>query len=247
MSSDDEFELLCGGSARVSTLVDVAQFTYSNTELAQANEIAAPILKWIKKKQKDHPKFGEKDIKFFQDQKTIRRYGTELLKRLERWYVKHCAYSHYKHDSGTKAHFIKLLTQDPVGVTVPDNSDTFCWRRSTVVTATGSSTPSTPTGPTTRSAGAAAASTTSGTATTVGAQFTKTQFLINLQHTQRTIYLMLRSTLPKRFAGKDASTRIQGFIDDTEKERVDKGDITEDNRFDVGDRVEWDKIKEFVL
>ena len=57
----------------------------------------------------------------------------------------------------------------------------------------------------------------------------------------------MRSVLLHRFTGKDAKTRLEGFIEDLEKERVDRGDMNDDNRFDLGIRVEWTKIKEFVL
>ena len=85
------------------------------------------------------------------------------------------------------------------------------------------------------------------TSLTTDTEYTQTMFLVTLQHTQRQIYLHLRSTLINRFAGKDAKTLIQGFIEDEEKERVDNGDMTEENRFEVGIRVEWEKIQEFVL
>ena len=132
-----------------------------------------------------------------------------------------------------------------MGITDPPKDDDFYWEKTNVVTST--TTTDAPR-PATRAAVAdATAAPAPAVTTTLGTEYTQKQFLITLRHSQQEIYLHLRSTLPARFAGPHVKTLIQGFIDDVEKDRVDNGAMTEENRFEKGIRVEWEKIKEFVL
>ena len=255
-SDDDEFDCLLGGEDRTGTYEDTTEFTYSKQLLAEANVLPKKMTDWMKENKK-----GANDLKFFKHSKTLQHKGKVVFTRLQHWYVDHCIYRLFKSEPGKKAHLKKLLMTDPVGITSPSKDDEFCWTSKNVIVpdnTTGNTVQPAP-GPTTRSAtqstvqtasataGAAVTTTAVTTSLTTDTEYTQTTFLVTLQHTQRQIYLHLRSTLINRFAGKDAKTLIQGFIEDEEKERVDNGDMTEENRFEVGVRVEWEKIQEFVL
>ena len=238
---DDDFKLLMGGGDRIGTIEDATTFTHSNGKLTNANVLAYKLRNYMDKKKKK-----SKDIKFFKNRESLRHQGESIFSKIERWYVYHVLKNQYAKSLGEKSHAETLLLRDPVGIMDPPKDDEFCWEKTNVVTSTTTTGAPRPATRAATSTGATAASAAAVT-TTLGTEYTQKQFLITLRHSQQEIYLHLRATLPARFAGPDAKTLIQGFIDDVEKDRVDKGHMTEENRFKKGVRVEWDKIKAFVL
>ena len=239
-SSDDDYEdfdLLLGGEERVGSIEDVSTFTNSNVILSQANILTKNMQKWMKKKS-----LKSKDVKFFKDRKALQHKGIQIFRKMERWYVAHVLKPQFK-DLGQKEHAQRLMLKDPVGVTDPPKNDDICWKSNPITTTTTAAAASG--ARSTRTTPAAAPAPTISTTTTV--EYTQTPFLITLRHCQKQVYTHMRSVLLHRFTGKDAKTRLEGFIDDLEKERVDAGDMRDENRFDLGIRVEWSKIKEFVL
>ena len=240
-SSDDDFgdlDLLLGGEERVGSLEDISNFTTSNAVLSNANVLTDRLRKWMKKRNLK----GNK-IKFFKNRKALQHQGIKIFKKMEQWYVHHVLKTQFKHDLGHKQHAEMILLRDPVGVTEPPKDDDICWTKNPIITTTAAA--SATARPSTRGTPSVAPAPT--TTTTTSIEYTQTNFLITLKHCQRMVYIHMRSTLLQRFTGKDAKTRLEGFIDDLEKERVDNGDMTEENRFDLNVRVEWTKIKEFVL
>ena len=240
-SSDDDFgdlDLLLGGEERVGSLEDISNFTTSNAVLSNANVLTDRLRKWMKKRNLK----GNK-IKFFKNRKALQHQGIKIFKKMEEWYAHHVLKTQFKRNLGHKQHAEMLLLKDPVGVTEPPKDDDICWTKNPIITAT--ATAGAATRPSTRGTPSVAPAPT--TTTTTSIEYTQTNFLITLKHCQRMVYIHMRSTLLQRFTGKDAKTRLEGFIDDLEKERVDNGDMTEENRFDLNVRVEWTKIKEFVL
>ena len=246
MSSSDEegFNVLLGGEGRVGHIRDATVFSYSQNLLDSANVLPRKQVKWMTNKNKN-----SSDIKFFKHRKTLKRYGQEVLTKLQRWFVSHCMNNQYRKDPGKRSHMRKLLMLDPTGTADPPTTDDLCWTRSSDVVTNTAATPAAGTGPATRSTttATAAAATAPVPAMITQYNYTPTHFLTNLRSIQKEIYLHLRSTVAKRYAGDDAKTLIQGFIDDTEKERLDSNDMNEDNRFDLHVRVKWEKIKEFIL
>ena len=239
-SSDEDFDdldLLLGGEERVGSIEDVSSFTTSNTILSQANVLTNKIKRWMKKKG-----HKPKDIKFFKNRKTLQHKGIKIFDRMERWYVQHVLKAQFK-DMAQKQHAQTLMLKDPVGVEDPPKDDDICWKSNPITTTTTAAGASATRG--TRTTPAAAPTPTISTTTTV--EYTQTPFLITLKHCQRQVYIHMRSVLLHKFTDKDAKTRLEGFIEDLEKERVDRGDMNDDNRFDLGIRVEWTKIKEFIL
>ena len=254
---DEGFNLLVNGGSRVEQLPvqNTVTFNYSTIELESRDVLTAEIIKKMAENEVDKVKkpLHAKDIQFFKPDTTSKRSAQRLFTFMERWYINHVILKYYRKQVELRRHMEKLLITDPVGVTDPPTDDKICWDATTVLTAaqpTGGS--GSPPQPTTRSRTAAASSVLApigGTPTQVVSttEYKQTQFLIQLKHAQRDVYLHLRITLTNRFSNKDAKTLIENFITDEEEKRVANKTMAEENRFEVGVRVSWEDIKDFVL
>ena len=253
MTDFHELDCLFGGDNRTETYEETTGFGYSNTVLKDHNVFTKEIEDLLRFRKRT-----PKDIKFIKYQKSLKSAIEIALNRVEKRYIAHVMLKQYKNDPGIKEHMNKLLQADPVGIAEPSKDDPFCWTANTVLTAVDTEQSGD------EGAADAAASTTRRTRSATSAdteplpaaaqqqpivtttEYKHTDFQVRLKHAQKQIYLHLRATITGKFAEENAKNLIEGFIDDQETERRNNGSMTEDNRFQVGIRVEWNEIKEYV-
>ncbi len=245
-----DYDILLSGDTRTETFEDTTVFTYSTIELESHNVLATGLEKWMKRKKTSAGEIKPQDIKFLKFRVTHERHTQTVFTKLEQWYVEHVAHNRFKGKPELRTHLVKLLMQDPVGITEPDKDDPFCWTRNTVVTPTDTSqTGDGATGRTTRSATATPTATATAQPQSLVStiEHKQTEFLVQLKHAQRSIYLHLRATLPKRFSDNNTQILLESFINDKEDKSVNDNNMSETNRFDVGTRISWKDIKAYVL
>ena len=249
---DTDFNCLLGDDSLVTeeTYQEAAKFNHSKQVLKKHDILTAEIKTFLKDQKKN-----EQAIKVFKDRKTLKLTANTVFKRMEKWYIDHVMKTQYRDSAAKKNHMEKLLMEDPVGTNTPGKDDTYCWKSNVVVTQTppiSGGGGSTITGTQTRSASARLSSAltppTTVTTQSIGTttDYKRTEFLINLEHVQNSMYLYLRASLVGRFTDKDAKTRLESFIDDKETALVDNGTMNDMNRFNKDIRVKWSDIKEFV-
>ena len=235
---DEGFNLLISGGSRVEQLPVQNNVTFNHsTILLESKDVLTHEIKMhMDNNEVDGvvKPLKAQDIQFFKPKITSRRSAERMFTIIERWYIKHVVKKYYKKQVEFKRHMDNLLVIDPVGTADPPKDDKMCWESNTVITAAAAqpTASGTQSPPATRSQTAAASSVLApigGTPTNQmvsTTEYKQTQFLIQLRHAQKDLYMHLRITISRRFSNTDAKNLIEGYITDEEEKRVNAKTMT---------------------